>query len=129
NWTVVPQMRLVPGVVDVNVNGGAEETYEVALDPARLIASNLSVSEVYRAVDANNAASGGGWITHHAEQQSVVARGLISSLADFGNIAVRTNADGSIIRLRDLGRITTGARTRLGAVTRDGQGEIVIGVV
>lgn len=129
NWTVVPQMRLVPGVVDVNVNGGAEETYEVALDPARLIASNLSVSEVYRAVDANNAASGGGWITHHAEQQSVVGRGLISSLADFGNIAVRANADGSIIRLRDLGHITTGARTRLGAVTRDGQGEIVIGVV
>ncbi|ARW49158.1 efflux RND transporter permease subunit [Acetobacter pasteurianus] len=129
NWTVVPQMRLVPGVVDVNVNGGAEETYEVVLDPARLIASNLSVSEVYRAVDANNAASGGGWITHHAEQQSVVGRGLISSLADFGNIAVRANADGSIIRLRDLGHITTGARTRLGAVTRDGQGEIVIGVV
>ncbi|AOW49326.1 efflux RND transporter permease subunit [Acetobacter ascendens] len=129
NWTVVPQMRLVPGVVDVNVNGGAEETYEVALDPARLIASNLSVSEVYRAVDANNAASGGGWITHHAEQQSVVGRGLVGSLADFGNIAVRANADGSIIRLRDLGRITTGARTRLGAVTRDGQGEIVIGVV
>lgn len=129
NWTVVPQMRLVPGIVDVNVNGGAEETYEVALDPARLIASNLSVSEVYRAVDANNAASGGGWITHHAEQQSVVARGLISSLADFGNISVRANADGSIIRLRDLGHITTGARTRLGAVTRDGQGEIVIGVV
>ncbi|PYD74920.1 efflux RND transporter permease subunit [Novacetimonas pomaceti] len=129
NWTVVPQMRLVPGVVDVNVNGGAEETYEVTLEQARLIAANLSVGEVYRAVDANNAASGGGWITHHAEQQSVVGRGLVGSLADFGNIAVRTNADGSVVRLRDLGRIATGARTRLGAVTRDGHGEIVIGVV
>ncbi|PYD48249.1 efflux RND transporter permease subunit [Novacetimonas pomaceti] len=129
NWTVVPQMRLVPGVVDVNVNGGAEETYEVTLEQARLIAANLSAGEVYRAVDANNAASGGGWITHHAEQQSVVGRGLVGSLADFGNIAVRTNADGSVVRLRDLGRIATGARTRLGAVTRDGHGEIVIGVV
>ncbi|EGG78748.1 Protein helA [Gluconacetobacter sp. SXCC-1] len=129
NWTVVPQMRLVPGVVDVNVNGGAEETYEVTLDPARLIGSNLSVGEVYRAVDAGNAASGGGWITHHAEQQSVVGRGLVGSLADFGNIAVRTNPDGSAVRLRDLGRVRAGARTRLGAVTRDGQGEIVIGVV
>ncbi|RBM05906.1 efflux RND transporter permease subunit [Novacetimonas cocois] len=129
NWTVVPQMRLVPGVVDVNVNGGAEETYEVTLEQARLIAASLSVGEVYRAVDANNAASGGGWITHHAEQQSVVGRGLVGSLADFGNIAVRTNADGSVVRLRDLGRIATGARTRLGAVTRDGRGEIVIGVV
>ncbi|WP_281650041.1 efflux RND transporter permease subunit [Novacetimonas hansenii] len=129
NWTVVPQMRLVPGVVDVNVNGGAEETYQVTLDPARLIGGNLSLGEVYRAVDAANAASGGGWITHHAEQQSVVGRGLVGSLADFGNIAVRTNADGSVVRLRDLGRITTAPRTRLGAVTRDGQGEIVIGVV
>ncbi|MFT8819001.1 MAG: efflux RND transporter permease subunit, partial [Komagataeibacter saccharivorans] len=50
NWTVVPQMRLVPGVVDVNVNGGAEETYEVTLDPARLIGAHMSVGEVYRAV-------------------------------------------------------------------------------
>ncbi|QHC36730.1 efflux RND transporter permease subunit [Komagataeibacter xylinus] len=129
NWTVVPQMRLVPGVVDVNVNGGAEETYAVTLDEARLIAANLSVGEVYRAVDANNAAAGGGWITRHAEQQIVVGRGLVRSVEDFGAIPVRSNADGSVLRLRDLGRVGLGARTRLGAVTRDGQGEIVIGVV
>jgi cobalt-zinc-cadmium resistance protein CzcA len=129
NWVVVPQMRLVPGVVDVNVNGGGEETYEVTLDQARLIASNLSAGDVYRAVDGNNAASGGGWITHHAEQQIVVGRGLVRSLSDFGNIPVRSNSDGSILRLRDLGHVGMGMRTRLGAVTRDGQGEIVIGVV
>ena len=129
NWVVVPQMRLVRGVVDVNVNGGGEETYEVTLDQARLIASHVSVGEVYRAVDANNAAAGGGWITHHAEQQVVVGRGLVSSLDDFGDIPVKSNADGSILRLRDLGRIEKGMRTRLGAVTRDGGGEIVVGVV
>lgn len=129
NWTVVPQLRLVPGVVDVNVNGGAAETYEVTLDQARLVASALSVGDVYRAVDSNNGASGGGWITHHAEQQSVVGRGLVNSLADFGAIAVRTNPDGSTLRLRDLGRVGIGARTRLGAATRDGLGEIVTGVV
>lgn len=129
NWVVVPQMRLIPGVVDVNVNGGGEETYEVTLDQARLIASNISVGDIYRAVDGNNAASGGGWITHHAEQQIVVGRGLVSNLTDFGNIPVQSNRDGSVLRLRDLGRIGIGVRTRLGAVTRDGQGEIVIGVV
>ena len=129
NWTVVPQMRLVPGVVDVNVNGGAEETYAVTLDEARLIAANLSVGEVYRAVDTNNGAAGGGWIPRHAEQQIVVGRGLVRSVEDFGAIPVRSNADGSVLRLRDLGRVGLGARTRLGAVTRDGQGEIVIGVV
>lgn len=129
NWVVVPQMRLIPGVVDVNVNGGGEETYEVTLDQARLIASNISVGDIYRAVDGNNAASGGGWITHHAEQQIVVGRGLVSNLTDFGNIPVQSNRDGSVLRLRDLGRVGIGVRTRLGAVTRDGQGEIVIGVV
>ena len=129
NWVVVPQMRLIPGVVDVNVNGGGEETYEIMLDQARLIASNISAGDVYRAVDGNNAASGGGWITHHAEQQIVVGRGLVHSLDDFGNIPVRSNSDGSVLRLRDLGHIGMGMRTRLGAVTRDGHGEIVIGVI
>ncbi|NVN13224.1 efflux RND transporter permease subunit, partial [Nguyenibacter vanlangensis] len=122
NWVVVPQLKLVPGVVDVNVNGGAEETYQVAIDQARLTAYGLSVSEIYRAVDANNAASGGGWIEHHAEQQIVVGRGLIRSLDDFAALPVRQNPDGTAIRLRDIGRVAMGPRTRLGAVTRDGKG-------
>lgn len=129
NWVVVPQLKLVPGVVDVNVNGGAEETYQVAIDQARLTAYGLSVSDIYRAVDANNAASGGGWIEHHAEQQIVVGRGLIRSLDDFAALPVRQNPDGTAIRLRDIGRVAMGPRTRLGAVTRDGKGEIVNGVV
>ncbi|MFT9091946.1 MAG: CusA/CzcA family heavy metal efflux RND transporter [Gluconacetobacter sp.] len=128
-WSVVPQLKLVPGVVDVNVNGGAEQTFQVALDQARLNAYGVSVGEVYRAVDGNNAASGGGWIEHHAEQQVVVGRGLIRTLDDFGALPVRSNADGTAIRLRDVGAVSMGPRTRLGAVTRDGRGEIVIGVV
>lgn len=128
-WTVVPELKLVPGVVDVNVNGGAEQTFQVALDQARLLALGVSVDDVFRAVDANNSASGGGWIEHREEQQIVVGRGLIGSLDDFAAIPVRTNANGSAIFLRDVGRVTMGPRTRLGAVTRDGAGEIVIGVV
>ena len=127
-WTVAPQLKLIPGVVDVNVSGGAEETFQVALDPARLLALGVSVSEVYRAVDSNNTASGGGWIEHHEEQQIVVGRGLIGSLADFGNIPVRVNVNGTAIFLHDLGKVSLGPRTRIGAVTRDGDGEIVIGV-
>ena len=128
-WTVAPQLKLVSGVVDVNVNGGAEQTFQVALDQARLLALGVSVDDVFRAVDSNNSASGGGWIEHGEEQQIVVGRGLIGSLKDFGAVPVRTNANGSAIFLRDVGRISMGPRTRLGAVTRDGQGEIVIGVV
>ncbi|GBR67057.1 efflux RND transporter permease subunit [Gluconobacter kanchanaburiensis] len=128
-WTVVPQLRLVPGVVDVNVNGGAVETYQVAVDPARIRAFGVSVGDIVQAVDANNASSGGGWIAHHAEQNVVVGRALVGSLADFGAIPVKFGVDGHVIRLRDMGVVSAGPRTRLGAVTRDGQGEAVIGVV
>lgn len=128
-WTVAPQLKLVPGVVDVNVNGGAEETFQVALDPARMLGLGVSVSDVFRAVDANDAASGGGWIEHGQEQRIVVGRGLVTSLDAFASIPVRANADGSAVFLRDVGRVSPGPRTRLGAVTRDGKGEIVIGVV
>ncbi len=128
-WVVVPQLKLVPGVVDVNVNGGAEQTFQVSLDQSRLLALGVSVDDVFRAVDGNNSAAGGGWIEHGEEQQIVVGRGLIGSLDDFGSIPVRTNSNGSAIFLRDVGQISMGPRTRLGAVTRDGQGEIVIGVV
>ncbi|ATJ90394.1 cobalt transporter [Acetobacter senegalensis] len=128
-WTVAPQIKLVPGVVDVNIGGGAEETWAVTLDPARLLAYGLSVGDVYKAVEGSNAASGGGWIEHHAEQQIVVGRGLLRTLDDFGAIAVKTNVGGTAIRLRDLGQISPQPRTRLGAVTRDGKGEVVTGVV
>lgn len=128
-WTVVPQLKLVPGVVDVNVNGGAEETYQVLLDPALLRALGVTVSDVYKAVDENNASAGGGWIAHHAEQQVIVGRALIGSLEAFGAIPVRMGANGNVVRLRDVGQVTKGPRTRLGAVTRDGKGEIVNGVV
>ncbi|GBQ79468.1 cobalt/zinc/cadmium resistance heavy metal efflux pump protein CzcA [Gluconacetobacter johannae DSM 13595] len=128
-WIVVPQLKLVPGVVDVNVNGGAEETFEVRLDERRLNAYGLSAGDVFRAVDANNAASGGAWIAHYAEQVVVVGRGLVRDLTDFGAIAVKPGANGAVIRLRDLGQVALGPRTRLGAVTRDGRGEIVNGVV
>ncbi|MBS1053390.1 efflux RND transporter permease subunit [Gluconobacter kondonii] len=128
-WTVVPQLRLVPGVVDVNVNGGSVETYQVAVDPARMRAFGVSIGDIVQAVDTNNASSGGGWIAHHAEQNVVVGRALVGNLADFGAIPVKFGTNGHVIRLRDMGVVSAGPRTRLGAVTRDGQGEAVIGVV
>ncbi|WP_122040318.1 efflux RND transporter permease subunit [Asaia bogorensis] len=128
-WSVAPQLRLVPGVADVNVNGGAEETYTLTLDPARLRAHDIALGRIYAAIESNNASSGGGWISRGAEQQVVVGRALVGSLADFGAIPVAMGANGLAIRLRDLGRVSLEARLRLGAVTRDGGGEIVNGVV
>ncbi len=128
-WSVAPQLRLVPGVADVNVNGGAEETYTLTLDQARMRAHNVPIGKIYEAIETNNASSGGGWIARQAEQQIVVGRALVSSLADFGAIPVVMGDKGVVLRLRDLGSISLSGRLRLGAVTRDGQGEIVNGVV
>ncbi len=128
-WTVVPQLKLVPGVVDVNVNGGAEETFELTLDPSRMVGFGVSISDIDQAIATNNASSGGGWIAHHDEQQVVVARARITGLESFGLIPVKTGPRGHVIRIRDMGRVSIGTRTRLGFVTRDGKGEIVNGVV
>jgi len=128
-WTVAPLMKLVPGVADVNINGGAEETFQVALQPSRLRALDVTIDDVDRAIEQNNAASGGGWIAHGEEAEIVVGRALVESLANFGAIPVKFASGGIVVRLRDLGTISRAARTRLGAVTRDGQGEIVNGVV
>lgn len=128
-WSVVPQLRLVNGVVDVNVNGGAEETFELTLDPSRMVAFGVSVHDIMQAIDTNNASSGGGWIAHHDEQQVIVARARVAGLETLSAIPVKMGHNGHVIRVRDMGTVGIGARTRLGAVTRDGEGEIVNGVV
>ncbi|CAI9121721.1 efflux RND transporter permease subunit [Brytella acorum] len=128
-WTVAPQLKLVPGVADINVNGGAEETFQIALEPSRLSAFGVSVQDVERAIDTNNASAGGGWITRQAEQEIVVGRARVTDLEAFGAIPVRLGGDGRTIRLTDIGTVSRGPRTRLGAVTRNGLGETVLGVV
>lgn len=128
-WHVAPMLKQVPGVADLNINGGDEETYAVELDDAALNRYGVSPGEVFRAVDDNNAAAGGAWIEHNDEQQVVVGQGLIGSLADLGSIVLRTGPDGTPIYVRDVGRVMQAPRVRLGAVTRDGTGEIVNAVV
>ncbi len=129
NWSVVPRLRLVPGVVDVNVNGGASETWEVELNPLALRQYGISVADVFRAVDRGNEVAGGAWIEQNDEQHIIVGRSLIDNLAEFGAIQVRSGPNGEGVHLRDLGTIHEGRLPRLGAVTRDGQGEIVNAVV
>ncbi|MEN3177669.1 CusA/CzcA family heavy metal efflux RND transporter [Gluconobacter sp. OJA] len=128
-WTVAPAIKLLPGIAEVNANGGAEQTFQVVLDPLRLRSYGVSVSDVYQAIDGNNASAGGGWIAHQAEQQVIVGRALVGKLDDFGQIPVRIGKDGNVIRVYDVGTVGLGPRTRLGAATRDGNGEIVLGAV
>lgn len=128
-WNVVPRLRLVPGVVDVNINGGASETYEVALNPMAMRRYGVSVSDAFDAVDTGNEAAGGAWIEHNDEQHIIVGRSLIDDLAELGEVQVRSGPNGEVVHLRDIGVVRKGSRPRMGGVTRDGQGEIVSAVV
>jgi cobalt-zinc-cadmium resistance protein CzcA len=128
-WHVAPMLKQVAGVADLNINGGAVETFEVQLNDDALARFGISAGEVFRAVDSNNGASGGAWIEHNQEQQVIVGQGLIGSVEDLGRIVLRTGPDGTPIYVGSVATVARAPRVRLGAVTRDGSGEIVNAVV
>ncbi len=129
DWYVAYQLRPVPGVVEVNSFGGELKTYEVQVDPARLSALGLGLGDVFEALEANNANAGGGYIVRGGEQRVVRGEGLIRSLDDVRNVRVATRIDGTPIFVRDVATVAFAPKVRQGAVTRDGRGEVVTGVV
>jgi cobalt-zinc-cadmium resistance protein CzcA len=129
DWNVNYHLRSVPGVIEVGPFGGELKTYQVTLDPAKLVAFEISVSEVYEAIERNNKNVGGGYIAHAGEQYLIRGEGLISSLEDLGRIPVAKRADGTPIYIEQLGSVEFAPLIRLGAVTRDGDREAVIGIV
>jgi cobalt-zinc-cadmium resistance protein CzcA len=129
DWNVNYHLRSVPGVIEVGPFGGELKTYQATLDPAKLVAFEISVSEVYEAIERNNKNVGGGYIAHAGEQYLIRGEGLISSLEDLGRIPVAKRADGTPIYIEQLGSVEFAPLIRLGAVTRDGDREAVIGIV
>lgn len=129
DWEIAFKLRSVPGVVEVNSYGGELKTYEIQLNPDRLVAFNVSLDMVFEALRANNANAGGAYIERAQEQYVIRGEGLITSLEDIGNIAVSAAEDGTPIYMRNLGEAIFAPMVRQGAVTRDGRGEVVTGVV
>lgn len=129
DWYVNYQLRSVPGIVEVNSFGGLLKTYQVTLDPARMTAYNLSVGDVLEALRANNRNVGGGYIAHQGEQYLVRGEGLIEELRDIGDVVLAHDADGTPVYVRNLGRVELAPMIRQGAVTREGEGEAVVGIV
>ena len=129
DWFINYQLRAVAGVVEVNAFGGELKSYQVTLDPARLAAYRLTVGDVVTALSRNNRNVGGAYIAHAGEQYLVRGEGLIETLTDLAQVVVATRGDGTPIYTRDLGRIELAPMVRQGAVTRDGRGEAVVGIV
>ncbi len=129
-WEIAPRLRAVPGVVEVNAFGGELKTYEVQLRPERLIQYRVSMTQVFDALERNNANAGGAYIEKSAEQYLIRGEGLIGSLEDIGNIVVVSDPrDGTPTYVRQLGEVRFAPMVRQGAVTRDGNGEVVTGIV
>ena len=128
DWIVTPQLRAVPGVVEVNAFGGEVKTYQATLDPERLVAHGLGVEEIVAAIRANNLNAGGGYVPFGGEQYVVRGEGLIDSLADLGRVVVASDA-GTPVYLGDVAEVELAPLLRQGAVTRDGEREAVAGIV
>lgn len=128
-WEIAPRLRSIPGVVEINSFGGELKTYEVQVDPDRLTQFNVSLGDLFRAIEENNANAGGAYIAKDAEQYLIRGEGLVTSLEDIGDIVVATELrDGTPIFVRQLGDVRFAPMVRQGAVTRDGRGEIVAGI-
>ncbi len=129
DWFINYQLRSVPGIVEVNSFGGELKTYQVTIDPTRLVAYGLTTGNVLQALERNNRNVGGGYIAHQGEQYLVRGEGLIESLDDLGRLVLTRDREGTPVYVRDVGRVEFAPMIRQGAVTRDGEGEVVVGVV
>jgi cobalt-zinc-cadmium resistance protein CzcA len=128
DWVVNYQLRSVPGVVEVNVFGGEVKTYQVTLDPERLIAYGVGVDRVLTAIRGNNLNAGGGYIGYGGEQYVIRGESLVGSLDDLRSIVVKSSG-GTPVVIGDLARVEFAPLLRQGAVTRDGEREAVAGIV
>ncbi len=128
DWIVKRQMALVSGVVEVNGFGGQTRQYEVAISPERLRAVNVTIHDIFRALESNNANSGGAYIEHASQAQFIRGEGLAESISDIELIVV-AHRNGVPIKIRDVATVRFGKALRFGAITKDGEGETVGGMV
>ena len=127
DWVIKPQLRTVSGTAEVNSWGGFEKQFQVRIDPDDLIKHGLTFDEVVVAVKANNRNVGGGNITRNTEMLLVHGIGRTVNIEQIQDIVIKAK-DGVPIRVRDVANVQIGHEIRRGAVTADGQGEVVYGL-
>ncbi|UKN01967.1 CusA/CzcA family heavy metal efflux RND transporter [Paracrocinitomix mangrovi] len=128
DWIIRRQMTMVPGVVEVNAFGGDIKQYEVAVDPEKLNAMNITITEVFQALQANNQNTGGAYIEKDHYANFIRGEGLVKNLDDINNIVIK-NVNGLPITIKDVATVQFGTAVRYGALTMDGKGEAVGGMI
>ncbi len=125
DWVIKPQLRNVPGVVEVNSIGGYEKQYHITPQPAKLVAYGFGFRDLVEALERNNANVGAGYIEKNGEQYLIRAPGQVMSTRDVESIVVGTRA-GVPVRIRELAQVALGKELRTGAATHNGE-ETVLG--
>ena len=128
-WDIAPKLREVRGVTEINTHGGYYKTFEIRPDPDKLTSYDLTLEDLFQRLEKNNAIAGGGYVVHHDEQRLIRGQALLTNLDDIREIVLRRRSEGSPILLRDVAEVAIAPMTRQGAVTRDGRGEAVTGLV
>ena len=128
DWVVKLQLRTVPGVADVLDFGGDVKQYQVIVDQQALVNYNIPLKSLFEAIQNNNQNTGANFIEHGDEQYVVRGIGLVKDIEDIQNIVLDSRG-GTPIRVSDVAKVEIGSELRQGAVTKDGQGEVVTGIV
>ncbi|MBD8050005.1 efflux RND transporter permease subunit [Limnohabitans radicicola] len=128
DWVVRPLLRSIPGVAEINSQGGYVKQFQALVDPGRLRHYNLSVQQVVQAISANNSNASGGVLSQVTEQYLIRGVGLIKTLEDIGNIVIKEQG-GIPVYVRDVATVQMGSEVRQGAIIKGGYTESVSGIV
>ena len=128
DWVVRPLLRGIPGVAEINSQGGYVKQYQALVNPDRMRHYKVTLQEVYQALARNNANSGGGVLPHYAEQYLIRGIGLIKTLDDIRMIVLKEQS-GVPVLMRDVAEVTIGHEVRYGALLKNGITESVGGIV
>jgi len=129
DWEIVPKLRSVPGVIEVNTMGGELKQFQVVVDRARLKAQHMTVENVIDALKTANVNVGGGYVERREESFTVRGQGMLRDEQDIANVVLRAGADGAPVLVKHVGDVVVGPALRYGVITHGGEREAVTGIV
>ena len=128
DWLVRRELKQVPGIIDITTFGGTTRQYQVEADPNKLLAMNVTLPQVLNAIQNSNANAGGNYLTLGDQSINVRALGLLKNTDDIGSVVV-AERNGAPVLVRDIGEVKEGFQPRLGKVGRNGEPDVVLGIV
>jgi cobalt-zinc-cadmium resistance protein CzcA len=129
DWIIKRQLLGTPGVADVSSFGGYLKQYEIAINPEKLRSINVSISDIFTALENNNQNTGGAYIDKKPNAYFIRSEGMIGSIEDIEKIVVKSTENGIPILISDVAKVQFGSAVRYGASTRNGEGEVVSAIV